>query len=323
VRCFSLLYASAVGFNSTLSETLAPWPSLADCDGGSLTGSRLSPDTNHTADGENCPNASCTGPPIYYRGHYNFVSLLTQVIEQVRPTEVLMGGGSAGGMAVYHQCDRAAAMLATQHISLRCMPDAGLFPGGDWHTPGNDFLWLAENMESKPGMDEQCVAHYDQNNASDPIGWRHCIQGAAALRFITTPTYILNSRYNWCSAYFLLPQCKNPPRPGQPKRPFCDVSFLRASVAGYREEVQAAMAPAWDPSTPHGVFSDACQVHVESSVSWNHVQIDGVLMRDSAARWYFDGSVEKRLDPAALHLNTSTVNGSEVAVGFYSDNPTC
>jgi hypothetical protein len=53
------------------------------------------------------------------------------------------------------------------------------------------------------------------------------------------------------------------------------------------------------------------------------VQIDGVLMRDSAARWYFDGSVEKRLDPAALHLNTSTVNGSEVAVGFYSDNPTC
>ena len=233
-----------------------------------------------------------------------------------------MGGGSAGGMAVYHQCDRAAAMLATRGISLKCMPDAGLFPGGDWRTPGSDFLWMAENMESKLGLNERCVAHYDQNT-SDPIGWRHCIQGAAALRFIRTPTYVLNSRYNWCDAYFLLPQCKVPLKPGQPKRPFCDIDFLRESVSSYRAVVQDAMAPAWDPSTPHGLFSDACQVHVESSVSWNHVQVDGVTMRDSAASWYFNHSVEKHLDPAALHLNTSNVNGTETAVGFISGNPTC
>ena len=31
------------------------------CDGGSLTGTRMTPDTNHTANGEDCPGASCTG----------------------------------------------------------------------------------------------------------------------------------------------------------------------------------------------------------------------------------------------------------------------
>ena len=74
-----------------------------DCDGGSFTGSRMAPDTNHTATGADCPNATCSGPPIYYRGHFNFIAMFTQVIEQLKPTDVLLSGGSAGGMAVYHQ----------------------------------------------------------------------------------------------------------------------------------------------------------------------------------------------------------------------------
>ena len=81
------------------------------CDGGSLTGARMSADTNHTANGDDCPTSKCTGPPIWYRGHYNFVAMLQQVIEQVKPTEVLMAGGSAGGMAVYHQCDKPAKIV--------------------------------------------------------------------------------------------------------------------------------------------------------------------------------------------------------------------
>lgn len=55
--------------------------------------------------------------------------MFTQIIQQLKPTEVLLAGGSAGGMAVYHQCDRAKALLlknGLEETKLRCMPDAGL-----------------------------------------------------------------------------------------------------------------------------------------------------------------------------------------------------
>merc|ERR1712110_1022660 len=96
-------------------------------------------------------------------------------------------------------------------------------------------------------------------NGSD---WRVCMRGAAALRFMRTPTFVLNSIYNWCPAFFMLKIfAKN-------------VTRLEDIVASYRSVVIDAMAPALDPRTPHGVFSDSCDVHVESSVDWNKVRIN-------------------------------------------------
>ena len=66
-------------------------------------------------------------------GHYNFVALLKQVITRHQPTEVLLSGGSAGGMAVHP--DWAAQILKMQGIPLRCMPDAGMFPGSNRREP--------------------------------------------------------------------------------------------------------------------------------------------------------------------------------------------
>ena len=171
--------------------------------------------------------------------------------------------------------------------------------------PGNN--WLADNMDTKAGLNQECVAAYEKNNSD----WRVCQKGAAALRYIKTPTFVLNSLYNWCPAYFAMNLLKK------------KTGILKTMLKKYREVVIDAMQPAWDPHTPHGVFSDACRVHVESSVSWNSVQLNGTLMRESAARWYFEHSVEKLLDSHSLHLNVSNVNGTEEAVGFWSDNPTC
>jgi hypothetical protein len=54
------------------------------------------------------------------------------------------------------------------------------------------------------------------------------------------------------------------------------------------------------------------------------VKIGGVLMRDSAAAWYFNGSVEKRVDTGTLHPNVTMQNGTNVFGGnFLSTNPTC
>lgn len=100
------------------------------------------------------------------------------------------------------QCDRAKALLEKNGLAgtkLRCMPDAGLFPGDDWRVPDNGNSWMADNMESKPGLNDECVAAYERNHSD----WRICMRGAAALRYIKTPMFLLNSLYNWCAAYFV------------------------------------------------------------------------------------------------------------------------
>ena len=100
------------------------------------------------------------------------------------------------------QCDRAKALLEKNGMAgtkLRCMPDAGLFPGDDWRVPDNGNSWMADNMESKPGLNDECVATYERNHSD----WRICMRGAAALRHIKTPMFLLNSLYNWCEAYFV------------------------------------------------------------------------------------------------------------------------
>jgi hypothetical protein len=233
----------------------------ADCDGGSFTGSRTAPDTNHTQNGEDCPNATCSGPPIYYRGHYNFVALFTQIIEQLKPTDVLLAGGSAGGMAVYHQCDRAKAILAKNGmggVKLKCMPDAGLFPGDNWRHPDPGNSWMADSMENKQGLNEKCVAAYERNGSD----WRVCMRGAAALRYIETPIFLLNSLYNWCTAYFV---SALPVPSAMWKTMTAKIKLLEGFLQGTHASQMDAMAPAIDPSTPHGLFADSCHAHVESS----------------------------------------------------------
>ena len=91
-------------------------------------------------------------------------------------------------------------------------------------------------------------------------------------------------------------------------------------VKSYRNTVIKALQPAWNASSPHGVFADACNVHVESSVSWERVFVDGQLMAHSAARWYFNHSVEKHLDE---QHELQLVVQNDTIIGFNSTNPTC
>ena len=135
------------------------------------------------------------------------------------------------------------------------MPNAGAFP-----TVG--FDWDAEAMESKPGLPVACVA-------SKGVDWKQYMHGSVALETMRTPTFVLNSLYNWCAALFEVGQCKS----GSPLagKPTCGMGRMASTLESCKTGVHAALEPAWDPSTPHGIFADACDVHVESSVGWGKV----------------------------------------------------
>merc|ERR1712113_520480 len=152
------------------------------------------------------------------------------------------------------------------------MPDAGMFPGGNQN-------WLADRMESKPGVPAACVKAMETGKQD----WRRCMDGSVTLQFTKTPMFVLNSLYNWCPAFFMLPAfAKN-------------VSWISSVLPSYRKTLIQGLSAAWSSDTPHGVFADACDVHVESSVDWSKVSIGGPLMKDAAARWYFNRSIEKLL----------------------------
>ena len=71
----------------------------------------------------------------------------------------------------------------------------------------------------------------------------------------------------------------------------------RGIIQGFRDRFLRATAPASDPGTPHGVFADACPTqHCQTSMGWNRVLVGGTTMAEAAARWYFEGSVEKHVD---------------------------
>jgi len=88
------------------------------CDGGSFTGTRIPPD--YAAD-----NSS-----LYYRGHYNYFTLLHDVIARSQPTQVLLAGCSAGGMAAALKCDETKTMLSETFgiENVKCLNDGGIFP---------------------------------------------------------------------------------------------------------------------------------------------------------------------------------------------------
>ena len=76
---------------------------------------------------------------------------------QVRPTEILLSGGSAGGMAAFLKCDFAAARLAPQGIPVKCLPDAGVFPQ-------LNYDWVADNMHAREGLPAACVKPPSRNS---------------------------------------------------------------------------------------------------------------------------------------------------------------
>ena len=86
-------------------------------------------------------------------------------------------------------------------------------------------------------------------------------------------------------------------------------------IQDWRKTFMQAAAPVIDPSTPHGCFLDSCPSHhCQTSVGWNNVVVDDMLLRDAVQQWYFEGKTTKLVD-APFPGNPSCPDGlSSVSV---------
>ncbi|CAI5949751.1 unnamed protein product, partial [Closterium sp. NIES-65] len=90
------------------------------CDGSSFTGG--SGKKNKTEE---------TGKTLYYRGHWNLNGVLQDLLDTQNLNhgeEVLVGGCSAGAVAVSIKCDQIATWLEDYGIKTKCFMDGGFFP---------------------------------------------------------------------------------------------------------------------------------------------------------------------------------------------------
>ena len=104
------------------------------------------------------------------------------------------------------------------------------------------------------GLDESCVAHYGREGGG--TAWK-CMFPQYAARFVDTPTFILQSVYDWWQVAYSLAVSDYT---GQITNNFGEL--IKRTTLGALE------------GTPHGAFIDSCVHHTSINMWADSVKID-------------------------------------------------
>lgn len=187
-------------------------------------------------------------------------------------TNVILTGGSSGGLAVYLTCDRVGAQVRAANASTRytCLPDAGFFldhnssAGAPSTSPQFRESFYAWN--SSGGTNQACVAHYRPSGEE----WR-CIFAEYVAPFITSELFAMQNLYDsWQMANILRVGCSGYNKPLDD----CNAAQM-AAVQAYGADMRTALAPlSNNPAV--GSFMPSCIAHCQS-----------VENEHSEALWYW------------------------------------
>merc|ERR1711865_1073070 len=107
-----------------------------------------------------------------------------------KATELILSGGSAGGLAVFYNLDHLATMVS-KTVRLTGFPDAGFFLDGANHNSGihdyrNNFLGADPvwNITGSGGTNLDCLAAYKPSGEE----WK-CLMAPYIAPFIKTPIF--------------------------------------------------------------------------------------------------------------------------------------
>jgi hypothetical protein len=232
------------------------------CDGGSWTGNAASPVT-------------VNGKQIWYRGRPLLDALLDYMLAQglKDATELMFGGCSAGGLTCYLHCDYVSSRMPAS-VKTRCICDA-MFSANVPHYDGAVGFpammeWGYTAWNSSGSANAACATSFPPQDR-----WK-CFFGQEAAKHVTTPLFVLNSKYDsWqgpaiigCST--VLKSC-----PAEAVKYWTE----------YGENMSAA-AHALPPQ--HGAFIANCRAHCQTGTAsaWSGTTVNGTTMGDAFKSWY-------------------------------------
>eukprot|EP00911_Craspedida_sp_UC1_P000700 UC1_evm1s533 len=183
-------------------------------------------------------------------------------------TEVLLAGGSAGGLSTFLHADRIRTTYFAPHVKFAAAPVSGFFlrhlPYPPNHVPPNESYPAAMHnvvkMQNATGaLNKACVAAA----ATTPSGAWRCIFAAESYAYTRTRMFVINSAvdaYQMSSILMIPPVCRA--KDVVPQFANCSaqqVSALRA----YQESFLHDLTASETFSRPgNGGFIESCLEHV-------------------------------------------------------------
>lgn len=209
---------------------------------------------------------------IYYRGariHRATVETLLANEGLSSATDVVLSGGSAGGLATYLHADswRSAILATSPAAKVVAVPDSGFFlsynsTSGEKKAPyGAAMRWVFNRMNGTGGVPPACLAA----NPEDPPS---CIFAEVVSQTLMTPTFAQQSTYDSFQVGSILDV------------PPSNTTAINAYGKLLAERVQADLIAT---SSSHGVFLDSCYHHV---AEWNQITIEGQTISQALAEFY-------------------------------------
>eukprot|EP00947_MAST-08B_sp_MAST-8B-sp1_P005992 g5992.t1 len=190
-----------------------------------------------------------------------------------RATDIILTGGSSGGLAVYLNCDRVGEMIAAAAAAAAttttttttttatapryaCLADAGFFldhnntAGGPTTSPQFRESFYAWN--STAAINQDCIKHYTA--LGEP--WR-CVFAQNVLPFIKSRLFMMQNLFDsWQMANILGIRCTTYNK----DLSACGASDM-AAIESYGQTMRGLLAAA---PAGYGIFAPSCIAHCQS-----------------------------------------------------------
>merc|ERR1712166_70576 len=298
------------------------------CDGASFSSSRQDPIDVFTRGGASVQ--------MWFRGRQNFNALVAHLqtsLGMEDATEVILSGGSSGGLAVFYNIDHLASLLPAG-VRLTGFPDGGFFIdaknryGAHAYQKWFKHMDVEWNTTSGGGTNKACLAAADEGEE-----WK-CLMAPYIAPHIQTPLYVMNSPFDsFSTSAVLWAQCI--PAPGIT----CtteQTELLKEFHAQFKADIQKAIRGNEEQAARNGIYAPCCYVH-EQNV--NYCSFDNFspncagwsAQESGSKKWGYHTSVEvsdgRSLTPqqafGAWYKGDDPEAGNVVDTHEFFDNPTC
>ncbi|EEF49095.1 pectin acetylesterase 9 [Ricinus communis] len=238
---------------------------------------------------------------LYFRGQRIWQAIIRDLLPKGlgQARKALLSGCSAGGLSTFLHCDNFAKVLP-MNASVKCLSDAGFFLDEKDVTLNHTIRLFYENLVTLQGVEK----NLNKNCTSFFNNPKLCIFPQYALRFITTPFFILNSAYDVYQVNHILvpPSADLPGLWKNCKLNTADCSETQIGVLqGFRRDMLVALRIFYKYSNSVGMFINSCFAHCqsESQDTWFAVdspRIHNKTIAETVGDWYFSRNRSKEID---------------------------
>jgi len=245
---------------------------------------------------------------LYFRGIRNLdatLNLLFSKYNLSQATEMMVTGGSAGGLSTFLHADRISNTLKARikNVQVRAAPVVGYFLDHDNevksaqnYTAWMKYIYTMQNLTSTPdgGLMSACTDYYSKTGDEFK-----CFMSPHAQAFVQTPYFMLNSKYDaWQMNNILQSKCAGH------ATIICNAT-QQHDVLTYGQDFmdQFSNVPI-ARSGQNGAFITSCICH---GCPWGNLILQGKTTYQALAEWY-KSSEDGNVNPH-VYIDSRTPNG--------------